>query len=86
MHNQGLCTNCRHEVTCKYKKHTATTIYHCEEHELAESISPSVTIKTSADIADFKRNLKGLCSTCDLWDHCSLFSENAIILNCEHYQ
>ena len=78
-----LCVNCENQVHCLFSSDKDTT--QCEEYAISSTEKPTTPFieeTKSVSIPDYK----GICTTCDYVENCSLRQDDSIILSCEHYK
>ena len=93
MQDCSLCSNCKNDSDCTFKKERQKPSFYCEEFEVAESPPIKVTKKerTAANTpvddeeADSSKFI-GLCSNCDNRRTCTFPKPEGGIWHCEEYQ
>ena len=93
MQDRSLCSNCKNDSECTFKKNRREPSFYCEEFEIDASL-PVKAIKeeksaASAPVdAEDKDSDKfiGLCSNCDIRITCTFPKPEGGIWHCEEYQ
>jgi len=93
MQDRSLCSNCKNDPDCTFKKNRQKPSLYCEEFEV--DISPSAKIAgkekplptASVDAEeDDSGKFIGLCSNCDNRRTCAFPRPQGGIWHCEEYQ
>lgn len=90
----GQCSNCVHAPTCTYVKSLPRRVFQCDEFTPIGPVElknpraiPTVATDDCDELASGKLNgLRGLCSTCELWESCTLPRSEAGVWHCDEYQ
>ena len=89
----GLCSNCKNDSDCTFKKNRQKPSFYCEEFEVDASPSVETTRKykspepSSIDTEDDDSGkFTGLCSNCDNRITCAFPKPEGGIWHCEEYR
>ena len=89
----SLCSNCKNDSDCTFKKNRRKPSFYCEEFEVDMGFSTKIAGKekplsiTSVDAEDVdSKNFTGLCSNCDNRKNCSFPKPEGGIWHCEEYK
>ena len=92
MKDRSLCSNCKNDPDCTFKKNRQKPSLYCEEFEIATCLPLETTRKdkspqtSSIDTEDDDSSkFTGLCSNCDNRITCAFPKPEGGIWHCEEY-
>ena len=93
MQDRSLCSNCKNDPDCAFKKNRRKPSFYCEEFEVA-ACPPIKTAKEEKSAArepidvedEDSDKFVGLCSNCDNRRTCTFPKPEGGIWHCEEYQ